>query len=372
MDNAIFYKEFIDAMTEADRLSNEFIDISDYQCLFEADDPAVKESINKNKQTQVKSQNAIMKAINATKRIIQNIINAIKNFFAELKMDKEEKELYDKFKEMCKTDPSLKNKKVTVKDYRAVIDQYNKAIAEAEELDRKLKANEKNPSQELLDSVVGYAKDTAKAVGVSVTMDALDKSARSNKAFASVLYKQLENDNKILNELQKSAGEAEMNKLKNRSKILGKRISIRAAIIRKREGQFECVKDALTDSFSAAKDLIGGKFTKRSSQLAGHLVRNETLQNNVIKPVGHVAADGVKTGLKSAAKNKVKTTFTKNGRYAKLEAELKNKNLTDEQRKNIEAKMNKMVEKENKRSIYKNTKSDSSDKSLFSFITGIH
>ena len=48
--------------------------------------------------------------------MISRIINSITDFFKKLGMDKGERDAFEQFKEACKQDPSLKNKKITVND----------------------------------------------------------------------------------------------------------------------------------------------------------------------------------------------------------------------------------------------------------------
>ena len=68
----------------------------------------------------------IMRAIKKIRSAISALIERIRTIF----LSKEEREKYEKFKEMAANNPEFANKKVTVSDYRKITSMYQQALAE--------------------------------------------------------------------------------------------------------------------------------------------------------------------------------------------------------------------------------------------------
>ena len=129
----IILDDCLQALYEAELSMADYVELTSYQTIFEADDPKVQAQQETNEEAQGKTENALIRAVKAVKAMISSLINAIADFLRKLTMSSEERKSFDEFKAACASDPSLKDKKITVQDYKNVMAQYDAMIKQLEE-----------------------------------------------------------------------------------------------------------------------------------------------------------------------------------------------------------------------------------------------
>ena len=143
MSYAEIYDVFIEGMNELNSSINEYIPVSEYAAVFEADNPDVQKTEENNAKVAEKGDGAIVKVLKAIKRIVVNVITSIKNFFDKAKLSAEQKQAYEIFKKACAENPDFKNKKITVRAWQEIEKRGAELHAEGEKL---LRAEAENPT----------------------------------------------------------------------------------------------------------------------------------------------------------------------------------------------------------------------------------
>ena len=199
----------------AQETMKEWIPMTEYEVLFEAtENEETAEKVANNERVSEKSVGFVRKAINAVLEIIKKIYNAIKDLIDRCTMSGDERDAFDAFREQMKNDPDLKNKKVTVSDFRKINQEYDKLIQEVEQNIRLVKNNENHPVDELISTITNKLKGTVGAATMIITADAAVKIADSNVEVAKKLSQLLKNEEGIMAELSKTLGKKGANAFK--------------------------------------------------------------------------------------------------------------------------------------------------------------
>ena len=228
--NDIYYRnEFIKSMRNVSSSIDEYVELSDYQMIFEADNPDVKNTVQQNAQVEQKGTNALTRAMNAIINMIKNLIKTIKDFFTSFTMKKADKNAFYAFREACKKDPSLANKQVHISDWKKAIDtreaQYNSLCSKLDASIRKMDVVDGVVADKILQDArteaEKFIKGTSSALAkdtVVITAGILEKWGQSNIDHAKHVLTILENDEKFYQSLVDSMGEKGAEKYKKRMK----------------------------------------------------------------------------------------------------------------------------------------------------------
>jgi len=187
----------------------------------EAKAAELKAQEEKNKQAQEKSTSGFKKVLDGLLTMCRKIISMIENFFDEKRMDKEEKEAYEKFKAACKEDPSLANKKITVRDYRKVQTEYKKLMDECESEIQACKQNPNHPIDAITKKCQDFIKNNGKGILVSMGAASAINMAGANRQLAKVMRGIMHSDEDIMQALQKSMGAKQFKNFDKDLKSLG-------------------------------------------------------------------------------------------------------------------------------------------------------
>lgn len=311
----------VEALYEASQSLKDYVEIDSYSEIFESENPEVKEKIDNNKAVVEKTDNAILRAIKALKNLISRIINSITDFFKKLGMDKGERDAFEQFKEACKQDPSLKNKKITVNDYRKVIANYDEMIKELEATDRDLAMKKETPFQTIQRKIQEKLSQTVQSVGTLVTSQIAYDMARDNKSAARAIGMLLKSDNTVLDKLEKDLGTAQTKKYVKDIQCLGKRVSIRRFIINIRHKQCKCLLDTLKTTTNSFVDLLHGRVTADNARMAKRVLDNDNVGGAIkgaAKTVATATGKGAGGYVKDLVKEKIKSKTSKPGKYVAL------------------------------------------------------
>lgn len=229
MNDVYYKKEFAHSMRRLSSCIKEYTELSDYQMIFEADDPNVMNAVIKNKQVEQSGNNALTRAMNAIINMIKNLIKSIKDFFTTFTMSKSEKNAFYAFREACKKDPSLANKQVHISDWKKAMDirnqQYNNLCTKIDSSIKQMDSCDEMTANKLLaDAKAGvdaFVKGSGSALAkdtIVITAGVLEKWGRSDINRARQILTILENDQKFYQNLVDSMGQSGAEKYKKRMK----------------------------------------------------------------------------------------------------------------------------------------------------------
>ena len=121
----------ISYLNDARQCINQINELPIYESVFmEAEE---LEKINdENSEATEKSVSFLRKALNVVKGIYNTIKQIIKDFLDYIRLSSSEKDQFKQFEEECKNNPEFANKKITVKNWKAIEAAYNQAIGIAE------------------------------------------------------------------------------------------------------------------------------------------------------------------------------------------------------------------------------------------------
>ena len=296
----IILDDCLQALYEAELSMADYVELTSYQTIFEADDPKVQAQQETNEEAQGKTENALIRAVKAVKAMISSLINAIADFLRKLTMSSEERKSFDEFKAACASDPSLKDKKITVQDYRNVMAQYDAMIKQLEEGMRNAENMKESKFKELMKNATDCISQTVKSTGMIVTADAALKMAQSNISIAKIINKGLKSDLGLMETLERELGSAKAAK-KYQKKIAGcsRKISIQRLIVKFKKKEYDCAKDACAAAVNDLKSVVTGRVWKNVS-MTKHLIDNENT-GKVIKTAANAGKGAIKIGAKGAS-----------------------------------------------------------------------
>lgn len=308
---------------EANRIAADYKEIDGFMEIFEADSPQVQEQANKNKEVSAGALGHLKKAGQAILNMIKKIKDAIVNFFKKRNLSKEEREAYERFKEACKQDPALKNKKITVTNWKKVQEDYNKLLKDVEARERDAAAGREGDLEALTKEIAQFCGNAGKGVAVAVTAEAALRMASSSREMAQKIYDQISNDEKIYNTLVDSIGKKETKKLQNQVKNLTYKMSLQRLKMKLNNtmaySSQEAISETLTDVgalvkgalglggtvASPAEEVVSKNLVQRAGSTASRLIKN---RDDVKKDLGNVKrGSGIIT--KALGNEEVRTTI---------------------------------------------------------------
>lgn len=253
-----FDEEFDSAIYALECVIASYEPISDYQEIFEADNPQVQQQAANNAQQEQQGESFVMKAIQAIKNMIKQMITNIKNFFQTLTMSKDEKAKYQAFLQKCKNDPQLKGKKITLTDYRKVNAEYEALIKEAETAISNMKEGQPTAIDNLVEKMKNGIKGVAKGASVVVTAEVIDKMAASNQEIAEMVYKKLREDERVMEVLEEQMGHAKARDFKARMRLFSSKCKLKQMVVKLRYKQYSNAKECVEQTFREMKGLMTG------------------------------------------------------------------------------------------------------------------
>lgn len=257
-----------------------------------------------NAETEEKAISLLQKAINAMKALIQKIKDILNTVISWVKADNAEISEYKQFCQKLKQNPELKNKKVTLRDYRQAIAEYDKYLGGAEKRYRTMKdeeiANKPNFGDDIKAGLAATGKKIASiatSVGTSFTLEAALNYARQNTKNAAMVQTIIDNDFLILKNLEKSLGSKEIKKFKWKVKALNSRCRFIRTILGGRMEQSKTIKDTVADTFGSIRSLLGGSKRALGNKDTKDFVKGSAKE--VASTIGGVGKEVVKTKYKT-------------------------------------------------------------------------
>lgn len=184
---------------------------------------------DENSKASEKSVSLLRKALSVVKGIYDTIKQIIKDFVDYVKLSSSEKDQFKKFEEECKNNPEFANKKITVKNWKAIESAYNEAIGIAEKEIKEMSRRK----DEARPNVLKYFKTSAeKAAGIAkdatieITVQKAISIAKDSPKVAKQLYDVMDSDNAFTQQLEAELGEKQYKKTKKELKHLSSKIHL--------------------------------------------------------------------------------------------------------------------------------------------------
>lgn len=306
--NELLLDECLCYLKEADNYLSLYHEIDPFEEIFEAYRPDTQLQVEQNKKAKTGVMGSLTKAIRALKQMIINIINSIRDFIEKRTMGKEERQAYEAYKEAVAKDPTLKNKKITVRDFRALNKNYESILKEAELADRELEKGNNINVDAIIDKITKFCGDCSKGVLTAVTAEAAINIASSSTDIAKKISESLEKDKTFYKKMEENIGKRQTNKFKKDMESLSKRISFRRFIMKMKGTYSKSVEDGVNKTFDSVFDLVGhaknlaSSFKNYDSETQIKGTTSEKLKSNV-SFVKNNGADIIKSGKSLAGNN---------------------------------------------------------------------
>lgn len=284
--NTIFFDECFENLYYAQETMKDWIQLSDYEIIFEAVSPDVQDKIFKNEETGEKSVGFIQKAINAIIALIQKVLSPIKDFIDRFTMSGAEREAYEQFKQEIAKDPKLRNRKVSVSDFRTITSNYDKMIAEVDKEIKAVKADPNRSIDETVKKVTDFISGTVSATTAIVGVDMATKIADSNIEMAKAIQNVLNEEKSIMDTLSKQLGKKDAKKFKKDIDAAAKNTALHRLKVSLFRKKYDSLQDCISGTFDAFKQISPKNFG-----LYNKLLKNE-YTGKVIKTAGKTLVKG--------------------------------------------------------------------------------
>jgi hypothetical protein len=263
--SAIVLDECMYQLYQAQECYKDYKEIEVFSEIFEAEDPKVKEQIETNNKATTGALGHIKKAAQAVLNTIRNLISSIGDFFRKRGMDEKERKAYEDFKKAAANDPELKNKKITVLDYRKFQAEYDQLLKETEEAEREIANNKDYPLDTLTEKITSWCGNAGKGLVVSVGCEAALNVASSSRDMANKILATLKTDEQMWNTLCDSIGEKEAKKFEKQITSLGKRVSLQNLKMKLKGTASKSVEEAFEKTLNSVEELaVGGATVARN------------------------------------------------------------------------------------------------------------
>ena len=202
--STLILDDFIKNMIIVEEEANKIVPLTDYEIIFEAfgkKNEKVIDVMKNNEESMAASKKGLKNIIDIISKLISTILDSIQEFFSSLTIGGDEKARLKEFRKQMEADPSLRNKKVTIRDFREIEKEYNALEKEIEDEIRRTKNDEDRPTDRLINKITGFLKKSGKATTKIVTAETALKYAESNQNAARLMQKTVMQSENFVNGL---------------------------------------------------------------------------------------------------------------------------------------------------------------------------
>ena len=321
MSNTVILDECLQNLFYAEEAMKEWIPLTEYEILFEAGiNQEVKDKITKNEDTANKSTGFVQKAINAVIKLISSILRPIQEFIARFTMSSEERNAFDQFKAAMAKDPKLKNRKISVLDFRKINSAYDELAKEIDRNIQSVNANESHSIDGITDKVTKFLNGTTSAVTSIVGADVALKMADSNIEMAQKIKQLLESESGIMKSLSESLGKKDAAKFKKEIDAAAKNTKLHQLKVKLFRHKYDSLEECVNGTLNAFTHLGLDTIT-----MAKRALKNEytgTIVKTIAKGEVEVAKDKIKekkNAAVAAVKGKLSTPPAKKSKPQKTD-----------------------------------------------------
>lgn len=241
---------------EANAILDSIVKIDPFSEIFEAGDEKVKEQVADNEEKTEKATGLLQKAAQALLNLFRRIKDSIGDFIAKRKLDKEQREAYEAFVQACKSDPSLKKKKIMVKDFKRICEEHDAILKEVEAKDREIAQGKNVDITELQNKITNFGKGIGGAATTALSIEAILNTCSVNQAWARQGYNLLRSNEKVYQTLCDNIGEKRAKKTEKELKALSKRISLRRLWLHATGRTYKDVYSAMSGALNSVKTCV--------------------------------------------------------------------------------------------------------------------
>lgn len=270
------------AEMELNILMEDYHEISDYLLIYEANNPDISEQMRKNANIQKNSKPLIMRMIDSILGLIKKVVSSIQDFFTKLFMNSDELEQFRQCEAYLKQHPEYANKKITVKDFRAINQQYDNMISEYEEELRRAQAENRPPSEVLKNKGENFLKTVGVALPTSLALSVAIKACRSNIGMAKEIQKQLNDQTAAVKKLEEIIGEEQMKQFKKEVNKDTHLLGFHRILISLRKKKCESLQECIVETIGEARSITKGEILN-GIDLVGILHGNQHLKPYINK-----------------------------------------------------------------------------------------
>lgn len=258
-----------------------------YNSLFEEKSASVKTQLVKNNKT--KESGGIINGIgNIAKKLIdaiKNIIDSMVNFIQTLTLSGQEKVQYEAFVKKCSEHPKLKDKKITVMDYKKYYGDYKLLLAEVKRAEKDILSGKSVELDAIEGKVKKFIAGGASGVLASVGIGTALRYASSSKQISAMINKELQ-DPLVMDTLKSAVGEKEANRLFKDTKKMSHFLSAQRIWMMLTGNAARSIETASKKTFEDAANLVK---SVQDLDMPGYDPEHNILVN-MAKRVGHVIA----------------------------------------------------------------------------------
>lgn len=254
--NSIYLDDSLYHLMKAQKAIDLLEPIDPFEEIFEAADAKTVVKLKNNEESSKGAVGHLKAAAQSILNFIRNIIASIRDFFEKRCMDKKQRAAYEEFKKACANNPELKNKKITVMDFKKFNGEYEKLLKEAENADRELAKGKDFPADEILKKITDFCGGAAKGAMYTVGCEAALQWASSSTDVARQMLNQLQTDEKMQQEMVKSLGSGEVKRFEKQLKILTKRQSIRRGIMKLKGYSSTSLQNAVENTIKQVSGMV--------------------------------------------------------------------------------------------------------------------
>ena len=264
---------------------------------------ATKQQMEKNDAAAAKASSGLKKVIDSVLAMIKRLKDAIVDFFERRKLDEEERKAMNALEEAMRKDPSLKNKKITVADFRKVQGEYEAITKEIEKEITKCKNESYQPSQELTNRIKRFLKHTKDDLVTSVSSTALVNMAGVGPKQAKIIRGVLDNNEELCNSLRDKMGDRNFKAMNRQVRGLSHHFSWRRLYMQVTGRYYEDILSATEGAINGAKSLCGFKSNEDNTTIGNKIaiannIRRGQSTGAAIDTVVGTAVAGAKAGAK--------------------------------------------------------------------------
>lgn len=303
------------------------------------DKPTSNTSNEKNNQNGViqKGKTGLSKMFQAIRNFIRKMKDTINDFLQRRKMDDAERKAMEEFEAAVRQEPSLKNARITVMDFKKTQEEYQKMMGEFDRQIRAARENEKTPIQNMLDKAKNFVTGNAKGFIHTVNAVGIINMAGVDKNIAKFIKSVIDNDEKMLAEMEKAMGAKQFDEFQKDLTKLTKPAMLLRAKLRVSHRLYSDVISAYAGAYKSvgemASNTLKGKNPfnlKDGNQLA---ILNGLRQNehtgqtwNGIKAVGKAVGGAAIMGTKDKAGYIIRKAVSGDPDMVSVDKVQKNKN----------------------------------------------
>lgn len=352
-------QEFLKYLYEAEQCLLQIKPVDDFQLIFEENDPQVQQQVQQNNKNYGKAEGFLSKAANAVLGIIRSVINAIQSFLSYSFASKENKLKFQQFKQKCLADPALANKTITYMDYQNQFREYDNAIKQAEDVDALLAQGQDVEVDGIISNITNLVKGAAKGVATSIGLRSLEQICNADQGTAEAVERALNYDQSLIGQfmgmdlhgkIAGAVGEENLQKFKTnvayasgknvgfRVPIIGKRLSLRRAIVELRRKKSQTLGGVMGNIVDELKKTFTNPFTAVFSTKFGKLKYasgNEGIQQIANNEYTQIGKNIIMNKAKGIAVDKIKDA-TKISKVENMVAQRRHEKALKEKNKTLQ------------------------------------